>query len=300
VSALALATLDRLDNRPYNGRIHLQGTSELPEKPMRPLYECLSNPSTRYLPVSPESKRPLLKDWPEEASPHLGDVRRWLRRGYRLGMTLDGMVALDFDPAPGLFGLEAEFGALPATWQQSTPRAGLHRIYRRPSFEPASRARWRSYPEGGVDVKTGADAYVVLYGRGLPNLEGLAELPERVAQALPRGSGSNHGQPSAAAWAELAKGKGHYRMSAQTLVYLREDRERIAASAEGEQRRLLNGLGFKWGQRVKAGFLCPQQALLFLMQGAERMRAWREDEPWDMVEVQECLKAAILRGASGR
>jgi hypothetical protein len=49
---------------------------------------------------------------------------------------------------------------------------------------------------------------------------------------------------------------------------------------------------------VKAGFLCPYQALLFLMRGAERRGSWRKCEPWDMVEVQDCLKAAILRGAS--
>jgi hypothetical protein len=68
-------------------------------------------------------------------------------------------------------------------------------------------------------------------------------------------------------------------------------------STEGEQRRLLNGLGCKWGCRVREGYLNPAQTLLFLMQGASRMKSWRAGEPWDMVEVQDCLRAAILRGA---
>jgi hypothetical protein len=256
--------------------------------------------ASRFLPVSAESKRPLLKNWPEEASSHLGDVRRWLRQGHRLGLVLDHWVALDFDPAPGLYGLEAEFGSLPVTWQQATRRGGLHRLYTRPSFEPASRTRWRSYPEGGVDVKSGPSAYIVLYPerpRMLPVLEGVAELPERVVSALPRGVCSNHGRADIEPWEELAKRTSHYRVNDRTREYLREDRERLAIRAEGEQRRLLNALGFKWGQRVKAGYLCPQTALLYLMQGAERMRAWRGADLWDMVEVQDCLKAAILRGA---
>ena len=50
----------------------------------------------------------------------------WQRRAYRVGMTLAGLVALEFDPAPALYGME-----LPVTWQKTTPRAGLHRIYSR-------------------------------------------------------------------------------------------------------------------------------------------------------------------------
>jgi hypothetical protein len=59
-----------------------------------------------------------------------------------------------------------------------------------------------------VDVKSGGNAYIVLYPerpRMLPVLEGVAELPERVAAALPRGVGSDRGAPPVEAWEALAK-----------------------------------------------------------------------------------------------
>jgi acetyltransferase-like isoleucine patch superfamily enzyme len=47
------------------------------------------------------------------------------RRAYRISVTLAGLAALEFDPAPALCGM-----ALPITWQ-TTPPARLHRIYNR-------------------------------------------------------------------------------------------------------------------------------------------------------------------------
>jgi hypothetical protein len=56
----------------------------------------------------------------------------------------------------------------------------------------------------------------------------------------------------------------------------------------------LNALGYKWGCRVRDGYVCPQEALFRLMLGAERMRSFRE--PWTQEEVQDCLRSAIIRG----
>jgi hypothetical protein len=44
----------------------------------------------RFLSVSAGGKRLLMKDWPSEASPEVGAVRRWLGRSYRVGMMLAG------------------------------------------------------------------------------------------------------------------------------------------------------------------------------------------------------------------
>lgn len=82
----------------------------------------------RYLPIAPDSKRPPMRNWPEEASPHLGDVHRWLRRSYRVGMTLDRLVCLDFDPAVGIEAFDHEFGALPLQGT-SGHRAGVHYLF---------------------------------------------------------------------------------------------------------------------------------------------------------------------------
>jgi len=102
-----------------------------------------------------------------------------------------------------------------------------------------------------VDVKSGPNAFIVLYPerrRQLPQLEGVVELPERVAAALPRGVCSNSGAPPVEAWAALEKATAHYRLSAKTLELLRADRERIAAKHRGraaavaERARLQVGL----------------------------------------------------------
>jgi hypothetical protein len=79
VSAPALGAVDGLDNPPYNGLYYLQGSSGPPSPsiqsiigaPVQPV-----QPVPRYLPVSAEGKKPMIRDWPNEASSELGDVRR--------------------------------------------------------------------------------------------------------------------------------------------------------------------------------------------------------------------------------
>jgi Bifunctional DNA primase/polymerase, N-terminal len=104
VSAPALGAVDGLDNPPYNGLYYLQGSSGPPSPsiqsiigaPVQPV-----QPVPRYLPVSAEGKKPMIRDWPNEASSELGDVRRWLKPGHRLGLVPDHWVALDFDGGHG-------------------------------------------------------------------------------------------------------------------------------------------------------------------------------------------------------
>ena len=131
-------------------------------------YRALNDPNDpngapRYLPVHPQSKKPLMRDWPNEASSSIADVRRWWRRGYRLGLQLDGTFAIDLDPAQAYFGFQLDFGLLPQTWWQETPRGGRHYLFSvagsAPSFDLAiggtrepnafsSRSRWRAFPRG--------------------------------------------------------------------------------------------------------------------------------------------------------
>jgi Bifunctional DNA primase/polymerase, N-terminal len=237
-----------------------------------------------------------MRDWPNEASPHLGDVHRWLRRGLRVGMTLDHWAAIDLDPLPALEPLEEEFGRLPATWTQRTPSGGAHLLYRRPLDRCMSRVGWRRYAEGAVDIKAGPQAYIVLY-RGLPNLELAAELPDEVAQALPQGS-VQRTAICTAEWADWCKATAHYRPDATTRAYLEEDVGRMAGSGAGEQRRLLNALGFKWGQKVaRWKVVGAGEAFWRLCEGARRMRNHDPADPWELGAVQDCLRCAMLRGA---
>ena len=151
-----------------------------------------------------------------------------------------------------------------------------------------------------MDIKTGPGAYIVLYAPAgkLPALQQVAPLPGWLASALPR-SAEKTNDGAQYSWAEMAKRCHHYKSNERTRKYLREDSERLARGACGEQRRLLNAVGFKWGQRVAAGFVCPHEALLRLMQAAGRMVNYDAGRPWDAAEVQDCIRAAMLRGYRG-
>jgi hypothetical protein len=70
-------------------------------------------------------------------------------------------------------------------------------------------------------------------------------------------------------------------------------RDPIRTSRQGWPKAFL---GMLWGCRVCDGYVCPQEALFWLMHGAQRMRSFRQSEQWDMAEVQDKLRSAILRG----
>jgi hypothetical protein len=247
-----------------------------------------------------------MRDWPAEAVPAtaVGQLWRWWKQGYRLGMTLGGLVAVDLDPAPAMYGLHLDFPELlgSPTWWQQTPRGGRHYLYSIGGSSGAyasgfkSACPWRVYPEGQVDIKTGQGAYVVLYGPPgtLPRLEGVAALPERLAQAMPRAEASEL-RPSLG-WDELVEKTKHYRTSDRVLQLLCKDRREIAATAPGQQSSQLNGKAFSWGKSVRKGFCSATTAEGLLVLGGMGMANASGREAWTQEQVRDVVRRGLAAG----
>jgi hypothetical protein len=207
----------------------------------------------------------------------MADVRRWVRKGYRLGMTLEGPVAIDLDPQEAYMGLAVEFVDLPGTSMQRTPRGGMHYLYRTTaenSADARQRIGWRTYLKGQVDIKAGPGSFIVLYPSEhwqWPMPELFNELPEAIAGVL----GESRAQPSAlfssAAWAEMAERTRNYRVSDRVLAKLHDDRRKLPGAMPGRQSAELNRMAFVWGKSVAKGFVGAETVEGVLLWGAAEM-----------------------------
>lgn len=195
----------------------------------------------RVLPVGPD-KRPLLKDWPSNATTDEDTIRRWWNgkyRGAQLGIACgsgSGLVVIDIDPRhegdAGLAELERRYGALPATVTARTGGGGRHLYF--------------SYPEGvsivnrtklgtahGVDVR-GEGGQVVappsVSETGRYEWITPVEADERPADLPPAWIALLANAPQLTRQQEGAGGNGHYReLSKQTLHFL------VDGAPEGER-----------------------------------------------------------------
>ncbi len=107
----------------------------------------------KVLPLETGGKRPLLKDWPNEASADLEVIEAWLEQWPTANVGLltgDQFDVLDVDPRNGgletLAALEAEHGPLPKTVMSKTGGGGFHYL-----FKPTGRGNGKLGP--GLDFK---------------------------------------------------------------------------------------------------------------------------------------------------
>jgi hypothetical protein len=119
----------------------------------------------RVFPLLPNSKRPMIKGWPERATTDPAQVAAWWRRFPRANVAIatgDGLVVIDVDPRHG--------GELNPGWPSTatvrTPGGGWHLYYR--CDAPVKKSVGRLAP--GVDV-LGEGAYVVAPGSRTPSGE---------------------------------------------------------------------------------------------------------------------------------
>jgi hypothetical protein len=158
----------------------------------------------RVIPLEPGGKRPLLKDWPNQASADLEQIEEWesLYPGANLGAVCgEKFFVLDVDPRNGgtetLAALISEHGDLPTTVQAQTGGGGWHYL-----FKPiAGLGNGKLGP--GLDIKsTGGQIVVAPSVTTAPyrwvhapwNTE-LAKAPEwLVAKLYTRGAANSTGQ----------------------------------------------------------------------------------------------------------
>lgn len=119
------------------------------------------------LPIVPGGKLPLAELVPhglKDATTDEATIRGWWERHPRanVGMRCDGLLVIDVDPGGDLAALVAEFGELPRTRSQSTPRGGRHLVYRLPDgIEIGNSTRGIGSPVG-IDIRAGIKGYIVV------------------------------------------------------------------------------------------------------------------------------------------
>ena len=160
-------------------------------------------------PCSPETKRPLVRDWPNVATTDPATISAWAKQfpTAMVGMVTgqrSGMIAIDtdLDPARGLDGEATllELGELPDTPTVKTPRGGHHRYFRYDTKRPIRNSTSQLGP--GIDVR-GDGGYVIAAGSS--NSKGqryewhfpislfeIAEAPDWLYLALQKRTQLNH------------------------------------------------------------------------------------------------------------
>ncbi|HKQ50463.1 MAG TPA: phage/plasmid primase, P4 family [Phycisphaerae bacterium] len=129
---------------------------------------ALARRGWHVLPVGCD-KKPLLKNWPREATTDPERIRAWWGSCYRnaqIGVTTgarSGIVVIDIDPRhdgdKGIAQLESQFGTLPQTITATTPGGGRHYYFCYPTgIEIRNATKLGGAP--GVDVR-GEGGYVV-------------------------------------------------------------------------------------------------------------------------------------------
>lgn len=116
----------------------------------------------RILPVASATKRPILKDWPNQATDDPMQIKTWWAQSYRnsiIGITCgaaSGILCIDIDPRHngemGLAELEHRHGPLPETLMSRTGSGGKHLIFRYPADQHVPNAAKLDGCDG-VDVR---------------------------------------------------------------------------------------------------------------------------------------------------
>jgi RecA-family ATPase len=121
----------------------------------------------RVFPILPDSKKPAIQEWQFAATRDEAKIREWFEGGdYNYGMVLDGIAVVDIDPRNGgndtFPALQKEHGLnaeLNPTLVSKTHSGGFHMVYK---LREGVKLKSRAHAFGpGIDLKTGAGAYIV-------------------------------------------------------------------------------------------------------------------------------------------
>jgi|GEM_PF-589756 len=208
-------------------------------------------------PLRPGDKRPLLKDWPHQATGDAATIRRWWARWPSANVGLacgpSGLVVVDLDVKAGAGGL-ASWAALAvrlglddlATPTSRTPSGGLHLFFSAP--DPAlGNSAGRLGP--GIDTR-GQGGYAVLPPSTLAGGRAYTwevRPDEQDPCALPPALVALLAGPPAPAEPRQAGAYAHAALAGEL--------GRLAAAPVGTRNNTLNAAAFALGQLVAAGLL---------------------------------------------
>lgn len=127
----------------------------------------------RVFPVNPETKIPMIKNWPLEATDNLGIIGRWWNKPWMkdalVGVLVpQDMVVIDIDPRNGgsLTVAEGLLGELPKTYTVYSGRGdgGMHLYYKLPPYAPRLRGKVPGTIGKGIDFQRQGKNFVIGFG----------------------------------------------------------------------------------------------------------------------------------------
>jgi hypothetical protein len=210
-----------------------------------------------------KGKVPIHKGWQRRKPAELEEVRKWLEKGYGLGMRTgkhSGVVVVDDDSVDG--SAAASLG-LPETVTVITGSGKRHFYFRAPGDRVGNSVK-KVAP--GVDIR-GDGGQVVFVGsthpdtgepyRWAPGLSpdevDLAELPEEIYKARPRSTKHSLRLLSATQGEDAPESFGDDpRIRAYVSAAFENELDRVYASEEGKRNNELNRSAFSMGQLVGA------------------------------------------------
>lgn len=251
----------------------------------------------RILPIPARSKRPVLKDWPNQATDNPETILEWFDRepAGNYGILADGLLIVDVDPGKGGDAwLSAHEEDLPETWRHQTGSGGAHLLYLAPDGQAIGN---RAGIAPGVDIRgvggqivgpgsihPDGGAYEILTG---PDDCPLCEAPPWLVRlALPPSTGSGHAQG----------GNGHDRSSdtlgsanAYAEAALADECKLVATAGEGTRNDRLFQAAANLGGLVGAGALGRGRVEMALTGAAQAAGLHHP-------EIAPTLKSGIERG----
>lgn len=127
----------------------------------------------RVFPITPDTKTPAIKSWPDEATTDKTLIGRWwaINADYNIGIaTGRGVVAIDADTKdgkPGLSSLELlDLEVIPTSLRSRTPSGGVHVLLKTDRQIHNRVNSIAEYP--GIDIR-GENGYILAAGSTLPN-----------------------------------------------------------------------------------------------------------------------------------
>ncbi len=272
------------------------------------------------LPVVPGGKEPLTALVPHglsDATTDAATIRGWWAQhpDASVAIRCDGLVVIDVDPGGDLAALVAEFGDLPETRSQSTPRGGRHLLFRVPAYVRIGNSTKGIGSPVGIDVRAGERGYIVVApstnGTGAYRWENtgeIADAPPWLVAALTRTDPASSPATSRMLAASTSA-YGHAALDAEANA--------VRGAAEGGRNNRLNEAAFALGQLaaggelvegdaeealVQAALACglPQaEAIRTMRSGLEAGRSWPRSAPEKPKAVKAVTQAEPHTGVNG-
>lgn len=266
-------------------------------RPLSPKGEAALAVAEQDRPVVPlDGKKPVLHNWPEEASTDPRQIARWWAAypDRNIGVTLAGLVNMDGDPRNGAPVSHEELG-LPPTRTHRTGGGGWHLFFRLTAGLDITALRAyakRRFP--GVDVKSGPGHQVVWPPSTHPETGAVYEvLDDREPVPFPAEWMTREGVPKASPAPHVASNGATRAPGPPWVPFDTEGVFRGVAAGERDS----TAYSFACSMRARG---VPEPEALALMQAAWRAMAQPVDDEYPLSTAREKVERVYREKPEGR